>query len=74
MDPQVAFACWHSMILEGEYETASDYQTSYNEWIKKGGYCALDNDNAVVVKLDLEQDRYLVFVDGDMEQWRKVTE
>jgi hypothetical protein len=70
MDPTACFYAFVGACDDGEYDCAADAQECYEEWIAKGGFKATDIDGAQVVKLDIEQDRYLVIDDG-IECWRK---
>lgn len=68
MDPQACFFAFCGAVVDGELDLAADAEASYNEWVAKGGFKAKDGD-ADVLKLDHEQDRYLVN-DWGQEKWR----
>lgn len=70
MDPQACFWAFASAVEDGDYDCAADAQECYNEWVAKGGVKATAS-GADVIKVDTEQDRYLVD-DGGIESWRKV--
>ena len=69
MDPQACFYAFVGAVDDGEIYLAADCCEAYNEWIAKGGFPAEDGE-AKVLRLDHEQDRYLVDDDG-IERWRK---
>jgi len=70
MDPQACFFAFVGACDDGDYDCAADCQECYEEWLADGGFNAEDEDGAVVLKLDIEQDRYLVNDEG-IERWRK---
>lgn len=70
MDPEACFLAFCGAVTDGELDLAADAQESYSEWIAKGGFPARDRDDAIVLKLDTEQDRYLVDDDGK-QAWRR---
>jgi hypothetical protein len=71
MDPTACFYAFVGACEDGDYEAAADAQECYEEWTAKGGVKAEDADGGIVIKLDIEQDRYLVIEDGGLERWRK---
>lgn len=68
MDPQACFYAFLGAVQDGELDLAADCQHTYSEWIGFGGFPAV-HDGAPVLRLDAEQDRYLVDDDG-VERWR----
>ena len=70
MDPIACFYAFVGACDDGDYDCAADAQECYEGWTAKGGFNATDTDGAEVIKLDIEQDRYLVIADG-IERWRK---
>lgn len=72
MDPQACFFAFVGCVDDGELDLAADCQDTYHEWLADGGFHAEDTDGATVLKLDHEQDRYLVN-DMGVERWRKAT-
>lgn len=68
---QDCFYAFQGCIDDGEYDLAYDCEMQYEESAGPMTY-AVDLDGATVLKLDHEQDRYLVLIDGGREAWRKV--
>lgn len=69
MDPQACFQRYVSGIESGDYDATYDAAEDYRRWLAMGGFKAKDKDGSEVLKLDPEQDRYLVNLDG-IEVWR----
>ena len=69
-DTQSCFFAYVGAVDDGEYDLAADAQETYHDMIADGDGHAEDTDGALVLKLDLEQDRYLVNHEG-IERWRK---
>lgn len=71
MDPQATFENFYEAVSAGDYDAATEAEISYNRWIASGGFHAKDFDGARIIRLDLEQDRYLV-ADFGQEKWRSI--
>jgi hypothetical protein len=72
MDPQACFDAFCHSVATGDLDAAAEAERSYSQWKRKGGFSAEDYDTAPVLRLDTEQDRYLVLADG-CERWRHVS-
>ena len=70
MDTQSTFTAYVGACDDGDYECAADAQECYRDMLADGEPRAEDWDGASVIKLDIEQDRYLVNDEG-IERWRK---
>ena len=73
MDPQACVRNFVAAIADGDYDVATESATAYEEWTLKGGFYAMDGDDSDVLRLDVEQERYLVN-DGGIEEWRFTTD
>jgi hypothetical protein len=67
MDPQSCFYAYLGAVQDGELDLAADAAEQYAEWIAKGGFPA-ERCGAEVLRLDAEQDRFLIDDDG-VERW-----
>ena len=70
MDPQATFIAFVGACDDGDYDCAADAQECYEQLIADGEDLAEDHEGATVLKLDIEQDRYLAN-DMGAECWRK---
>lgn len=70
MDPLACFYAWLGAAQDGDLDLAADAAENFSGWRAKGGLAPTLPDGSTVVRIDNEQDRFLV-MDGGVERWRK---
>lgn len=70
MDPLACFYAWLGAVADGELDLSADAEESYSAWIARGGAPAELPDGSTVLRLDTEQDRFLVCTEDGVERWR----
>lgn len=70
MDPLACFYAFLGAVQDGELDLAADAAIEFNDWRDFGGYAPTLDDGTTILRLDDEQDRFLIEGMDGVQRWR----